>query len=629
MISTAIVMSDNRPPALGSARATTLSYPALAFAINAIYACEHGYDLLYYQMAAPTCTHASQGLRSASYCKLPAIAHALHRYDVVAFIDSDSFFLDRNLSLPALLARYAPPLAARPAMTAAWFANDLPQLGDRPNGGFHLWYRGSGATRLVRTWWHLPAGKFAVEHDYEQHALQWALGHLDEAVPLLGTLQLHAMADATLSFKDAIAHADHTKAGSRLWVMSLELVAASLTSPSWSSAERSVPNQTLAARRRRKRAALVREARALPSAAEPPTELSQRLMRSAAALLREGFGIGQGLAAGRTEARCSGAGDAGGGAGGTLRVVAYNASAMAREQLPAQGLLGAAGMPLVLLPCAVTGKAEAVAAEVGAPSSAPLQHWRRLGGGHWQLAARSAFCLGIGPRKATKTPYPTLASLHRCPRAGTAGSIAADEAARVLCAMELHGARAGPFHTLAKIGAVRQALRAAASKGHLPDTGESPPLQPRRPPRRRLLSPWRRRLQASFPSASRQLRERKPAGKGRKGGAGKGKPPFWQDGVLKASLAGGEEATHLCLSTWRGQLGVGAAVVFVPCTLAAPAGRRLGGSKGGGAPAHVTALPVPGADGAVWLRLGGEQPVAPGSGGGLCVSARVEGVRWD
>ena len=152
---TAIVMSDHRSPTLGSsARATTLTYPALAFALNAMYACEHGYDLLFYQMASPTCTHTSQGVRGASYCKLPAIAHAKTGYEGVAFIDSDSFFLERNLSLPALVARYAPRSAT--ATAAAWFANDLPQLGERANGGFHVWYRGSWTTRTLRTWWHLP-----------------------------------------------------------------------------------------------------------------------------------------------------------------------------------------------------------------------------------------------------------------------------------------------------------------------------------------------------------------------------------------------------------------------------------------------------------------------------------------
>ena len=169
---TAIVMADNRAPALTS----TPTYPALAFALNALYACGHGYDLLYYRMASPTCAHPLQGARDASYCKMPAIAAALQAgYDSVAFVDSDSFFLQRNVSLPSLVARYAPPPPhAAAAPLGAWFACDLPQLGERPNGGFHLWRRGDGAERLLRTWW--PRRRpLQPRRDYEQHALQWAL----------------------------------------------------------------------------------------------------------------------------------------------------------------------------------------------------------------------------------------------------------------------------------------------------------------------------------------------------------------------------------------------------------------------------------------------------------------------
>ena len=57
----------------------------------------------------------TQGVRHASYCKLPAIANSLRSYSTVAFIDSDSFFLHRNVSLPALLKAYAPPAHATPS----------------------------------------------------------------------------------------------------------------------------------------------------------------------------------------------------------------------------------------------------------------------------------------------------------------------------------------------------------------------------------------------------------------------------------------------------------------------------------------------------------------------------------
>ena len=280
-----LLMSDNRDATLRAPSAQSLTYPALAFAINALYACAHGYDLLYYRMTSPTCTHVTQGQRNASYCKLPAIAQALDsdRYSSVAFIDSDSFFLHRNLSLDGLVQRYAPapgspgyPFGGAAARTV-WFANDLPQLGDRPNGGFHLWRTGSASQRLLRTWWHLPGGKYNTEHDYEQHALQWSLSQLSEAVPLMGTLQLRAMAD---EFHHAVAHIDHTKFERRLWVMGVEYIAAALE----------LPAGALASSRRRKLSGLLGQARAAALDA-PETlaggELRRKVLRAAAELLKQ------------------------------------------------------------------------------------------------------------------------------------------------------------------------------------------------------------------------------------------------------------------------------------------------------------------------------------------------------
>ena len=145
----AIVMADNRPPVLSNPSelsSATLTYPMLSFALNALYACGHGYDVWYLRMSSERCNHATQGTRDASYCKLPAIASVLRSgaYSHVAFIDSDSFFLHRNVSIHELLVQYAPvePQRAHSAHfgePSAWFASDLPQLGDRPNGGFHVW----------------------------------------------------------------------------------------------------------------------------------------------------------------------------------------------------------------------------------------------------------------------------------------------------------------------------------------------------------------------------------------------------------------------------------------------------------------------------------------------------------
>ena len=428
--STAIVMADNRAPT-----SSTPTYPALAFALNALYACGHGYDLLYYRMASPTCAHPLQGARDASYCKMPAIAAALQAgYDSVAFVDSDSFFLHRNVSLPSLVARYAPPPPhAAAAPLGAWFACDLPQLGERPNGGFHLWRRGDGAERLLRTWWHLDGGRFNTAHDYEQHALQWALWHLADAAPLMGTLQLKSMDD---TFHEAIAHIDHTKAERRLWVMATALVDAALELP---------PERTgvrLAAARRAALARIRAQAAAAPPNA-PPDALRARALDAAAALLRDGF-----AGAAAAGAAAGGAVRCGGGGGGALRALtAFNATAEGAARLPGAELLRADGLPLVLLRC---GAAEG------------LQRWTRRADGRWALADDPRFCVHVGPRKAPKSPHPMLAQLRRC------------EPADATAALELRGAASaggGSLRTTAAAAALEAAVRRAAAGG---------------PPRRRL-----------------------------------------------------------------------------------------------------------------------------------------------
>ena len=223
---TAVLMSDNRPPVPDRLDAASLTYPALAFALNALYACEHGYDLLFYQMVAPTCRHVTDGPRHAS-CKLPAIADALRRgYSTVIFIDSDSYFLQRNISFQNLIEQYRPHTnAGSDAPRAAWFANDLPQLGDRPNGGLHVW-----TAPRVHCVYCVPGGIYrplSTELSMTMSSTHSSgRFHSCGAVPHIGTLQLRAMADATLTFRHAVAHIDHTKADWRLWTMACALLSA-------------------------------------------------------------------------------------------------------------------------------------------------------------------------------------------------------------------------------------------------------------------------------------------------------------------------------------------------------------------------------------------------------------------
>lgn len=85
---TAVVMMDTRPIHIPSDRAQDIQYPQLAFELNRGYACAHGYDMLYMHMQSKECEHQHLGSRHPSYCKLAAVAEALHRgYSQVAFLD--------------------------------------------------------------------------------------------------------------------------------------------------------------------------------------------------------------------------------------------------------------------------------------------------------------------------------------------------------------------------------------------------------------------------------------------------------------------------------------------------------------------------------------------------------------
>jgi hypothetical protein len=590
---TAILMSDNRAPALAApVHAASLTYPALAFALNALYACKHGYDLLYYQMVSSECIHERQGTRHASYCKLPAIAHALNKYSTVVFIDSDSFFMHRNLSLPALLHRYEPPIPKAPSRPVAWFANDLPQLGDRPNGGFHVWRRShadpesDGALRLLRSWWHLPAGGYATTHDYEQHSLQWQLGPLSDAVPLMSTLQLRAMAD---EFLHAVAHIDHTKAERRLWVMSVALLTAAHEETAWAGAQPSArPHSvgrslatghaiSLSSGKGGKASAktvrrLLRQAHNVSPTEEPPPPLLQRVLRTAAELLGHGFGV----PASATErallsdkgVQCEAFAKGSAASAGSLptrsrlRAVTYNASAMSTTVLPERALLGAEGLPVTLLPClSASSRGEARA------SSGVSQRWYATASGQWRLVGREGYCLGIGPHKAPKKPYPMLAQLQRCAPASIAvGQPVADLSAAVagagagtavLQALEFSAAGMQLRSRMA-LGPLRAALLALASRmRHHPRDGRARQLaEGTAMPRR-----GRRLKRRNHEHGTHGKQARHKAAKHRK-------PAFWQDGSLSAAAAAqqasGDDA-RLCLSTWRGQLNVGSNLVFVRC----------------------------------------------------------------
>jgi hypothetical protein len=271
---TLLVMMDTRN-AISPIHQKSAQYPQLAFELNRRYACRHGYSVLYLQMRSQLCEHPSLGLRHPSYCKLAAVADGLSRgFAFVVFLDSDSFFQNGAPPLPELLTTFAgepfsanqsgsrsaafgtlppkylrPPPAppppppspsaqeikatnrATPNHAFDWdvaFASDRPfSLG--PNAGVQFWRNTPSAHRLLRLWWHLPGGRYHANHDFEQHALQWGLLHLQAHAPRVATLRLQSMAAQLDSrgwprYDHPVAHIDHGRNFFRALLMSIALL---------------------------------------------------------------------------------------------------------------------------------------------------------------------------------------------------------------------------------------------------------------------------------------------------------------------------------------------------------------------------------------------------------------------
>ena len=182
---TALLMVDTMPPLLAPNAGTLgnepyVRYQALAAWLNAYYARRHGYDLLYNQLSDEGfgCHHAVFGRRHPSYCKLPAIAAALRRYDTVVMLDSDTWFTPGALPLSELLAadernhwsslqQHSPFSPAPHVSPSVFFGSDRP-FSSGPNCGFMVWRASAAAQELLRLWWHVDAGRFQQSHDYEQ-----------------------------------------------------------------------------------------------------------------------------------------------------------------------------------------------------------------------------------------------------------------------------------------------------------------------------------------------------------------------------------------------------------------------------------------------------------------------------
>lgn len=222
----AIVMMDTRRMDRLAGRAMTIKYPQLAFELNRGYACAHGYDFLYLHMSRETCSHPQLGERHPSYCKLAGVAEALHRgYERVAFLDSDAFFQNMSMDLDEIERTYRPNVSRRADVSFAW---DRP-FSFGPNAGVHFWRNTAWTAQLLTLWWHLPGGAYHLQHDYEQHLLQWNLMHLRHFGSRMQTYQMQSMAaelDARgwPAYKHAVAHVDHGRNFYRLLLMALALL---------------------------------------------------------------------------------------------------------------------------------------------------------------------------------------------------------------------------------------------------------------------------------------------------------------------------------------------------------------------------------------------------------------------
>ena len=183
-----------------------------------------------------------------------------------------------------------------------------------------------------------------------------------------------------------------------------------------------------------------------------------------------------------------------------------------------------------------------------------------------------------------------------------------------------HDPSTGRLATRATIAAMRAALKQALQKRRGgPAAGEGAVTGAAG---RRL----RQKVAGRAKKGKKHHHQRGGGGGGDGGGGRRGrgrKPPFWQDGAIKAD--GAPPEAHLCLSTWRGQTGVGAVPVFTACAPSAAVGG--GGEEAAGAKesrAQQFAV-LAAAGGTSQLQLGASDADA---GGGLCVTAITDGVAW-
>ena len=592
----ALVMMDTRTPErlveLASAPKISLKYNVstilLTHYLNLRYACTHGYSLLFYRLTSEGCEHPRWGARHPSYCKLAAVAAALDRgYRFVVYIDSDAFVRNTSLGLPALLRAYGGNASVE--RHVAWFGWDTPySLG--PNAGFSV-LRGGGrgggggsgrggrgggppaAHELLQAWWNVYAGRYSLDHAFEQHTLHWQLLHLHRFRRRLSTLSLRTMEPET---PDAVVHLDHN-AGTktRIWTMAraaAELLAheadahgehgaTALGLRKWLPVLRGSRQRLSYSQRQQAVEAVVRAAG-----------------RDAKALLDAARGAAEGRGA------C------------VHRLSAFNATSAAAThlRLPPRASYGVLGLPLQLSNCSRPAPSQQPSPPSSSSSHADAfgawQAWTihtiapprtegigvasngsatasggddATGSGsggsgsgarayqRFSLLARPRACLSLGETRAPRTPYSVLAQLAKCEQ--PPGSAAA----------------------------VRAHLRHDGATAMLQTSHRLRALRARLPEHRLDCGFWPNctRTSTVLPKAcwSDLAADAAACGKGEATLAtlvarlGTDAPASRRGivvapgGPMPRAALQATQSERLCLSAWRGKLVEGAPVVFVPC----------------------------------------------------------------
>ena len=598
----AVVMMDNRPPVTKSQHP---QYPQLAFELNRRYACRHGHDLLYLQMRGRTCRHPDLGERHPSYCKLTAVAEALARgYEVVAFLDSDAYFRNASLSLPQLLTAFenrSLTLGSSEMGLSQWdvsFASDEP-YSSGPNAGVQFWRNTPSARRLLQAWWNLPGGTYHSEHDFEQHALQWAMMHLHVFRPRISTLGLQAMATELDArgwplYKHPIAHIDHGKNFFRVLFMSMDLLRSSgrnVTLPTFKKpkVKRAAPNEPWLERDTGTMS--IRGIERYQTA-----QLRNKMRRRAADEMPHR----------RSHARGGGSGGGGGGvACGSSRVMKESFDASGRaERLLMTAAAGRQserqrvvhemlwGLPLQLVNCSALHRGTDSrywwmrwdTPRHATEATAGLIHVQ------WPPALRGLskadYCLRLGPSRAPRQPDLALAQLWPCPANFSAppeyGAADGDAAApEQYMQFEFHERASAriPMHALStrlKVApltgdsAAPKAAAAAVSGRRLQRVIADSPSSQKAPPRSSPPSPFPSRLAALLERCRSLLQGWRDKWGGSRGGNKKG------DGSGRAGGRGGEGRGSGAKAFFRGK-GKGK-------------GRGFGKGRGGSGPASAAEL---------------------------------------